>query len=271
MILLALLSLSVLEAAAQPTAEWLMRPAPEAAAAARWSEVRFSVDGRGRPWILHDRHELLCPVEGAPARLIAAADGLAHAENASPLVGAHGYFGVVPILEMVELSEEGRPKIPFKPLRRLPRRDCRLIGGATGTMFFACRAGNEQELYRLARGKGRRYELLLRGAQPIHAAAGDEKTAYAAVGAGVLRLDGEARPLFRHPSGPVRDLAYDPAGNLFYATDSEVGRWTPGGLERMLSSAKPLIRAHAGSLFVFSESDWGIARLSGLTTAADRE
>lgn len=264
MILAALFSLAAMGAAAAPAAEWLMHPAPETAAKAGWREIRFSVDGRGRPWVLHDRRELVCPVEGAQARLIAPADGLAHAGNASPLVSARGYLGVVPILEMVELDAGGLPKIPFKPLRRLPRRDCRVIGGAAGTLFFACHADGAHELYRLARGKGRRFELLLRSAEPVRAAAGDDKTAYAAVGAGVLRLDGEAKPLFRHPSGAVRDLAYDPGVGLFYAVEGEVGRWRPEGLETLLAARRPQVRALNGELFVFSEADWGIARLSGL-------
>lgn len=264
MILAALLAFAALGAGAEPAAEWLMRPAPEAAAKAGWRETRFSVDGRGRPWVLHDRRELICPVEGAQARLIAPADGLAHSGNASPLVGARGYLGVVPILEMVELGEDGRPKVPFKPLRRLPRRDCRVIGGAAGALFFVCRAEGAHELYRLARGKGRSFDLLLRVAEPVLAAAGDDKTAYAAVGAGVLRLDGEAKPLFRHPSGPVRDLAYDPAAGLFYAVEGEVGRWRPEGLEILFAARRPQVRALNGEVFVFSEEDWGIARLSGL-------
>lgn len=252
-------------AAAAPRVERLVAPAATLAAKAHWKDARFSVDAFGRAWVLHDGRDLVCPSNRAEFRFVAPVDSFIQPSGASPLVSLRGRLAVVPVLEMVLNDAEGRPVLPVKPIRNLPRPGCRLVPGAKGAVYALCKDGAAHELYVLRKGADRRFELLLKGKSEIAAAAGDGETSFAAVGAIVYRLGGPAAPAaFRHPAADIRDLAYDPALGLFYATDAEVGRAKPEGLERLFAMVRPQIRFQGGALYVFSEADWGIARLSGL-------
>lgn len=250
--------------AAVPSADWLVAPAPALAAKAGWTDVQFSVDTFGRPWILHDRRHLLCPAERSEFLLNAGADGLAYGSSPSPLVSARGRLGVVPIFAITLHDEEGRPKIPFKPIRRMPRRGCRLAPGARGSLYALCRHEATHELYVLRAGGGKRFRLLLSTPEPIAAAAGDGEVHYAAVAGGVVKIADTVEMAFRHAGGAVRDLAYDPSLGLFYATPREVGRLESRGLVALMSRERAQVRVRDGSLYVFSEADWGISRISGL-------
>lgn len=249
--------------AAGPSAEWLVAPAPGLAAKAGWKDVQFSVDSFGRPWILHDRRSLLSPTERSEFLLIAGADGLAYGLDPSPLVSARGYLGVVPIFAITLQDEKGRPKIPFKPIRRMPRPGCRLAPGARGALYALCRHEAAHELYVLRPGGGKRFQLLLSSPESIAAAAGDGEVHYAAVAGAVVKIGSAIEPAFRHAGGAVRDLAYDPSLGLFYATDREVGRLESRGLVSLIFRVRPQVRVLGESLYVFSEEDWGISRISG--------
>ena len=265
-----LLILAAAARAASPSeglsSRWLTPPIPVAEVrAAGWREVRFEVDGRGRPWVLHDRSELVCPTEKASLRLVTEADGFAYAGNPSPLLSAGGYLGTVPPVAMVRSDADGIPVLPFKPVRRMPRPECSISSGAGGVLYALCGG----ELFRLRRsGQGAsktRFEPVLAAPEPVSAAAGDGREEFVALGAVVLRLSGgKAVPLFRHPSARIRDLAYAPGVGLFYATDDEAGFWDGARARALRKVAKPRVRVHDGALFVFSEEDFGVLRLEGL-------
>ncbi|MBI4387301.1 MAG: hypothetical protein HY551_07950 [Elusimicrobia bacterium] len=253
---------------------WLMPAAtPATVRSAAWTDVRFGVDGRGRPWIAHDGEELVCPTEASSVRMVAPIDDIAFTGTLSPLVSSEGHLSVLPAVLMLRGDKDGRLALPLKPLRRLPGPGSRLFPGTRGILYVASRAkGNVGgSLYllrgRSAKGSRGRLELLLEASEPVAAAAGDGKTTYTAVGRSILKLQQGARKaesVFAHPREDISSLAFDPEVGLFYATASEVGFVGPKGALRILKAARPLIAAWDGGLFVFSQEDWSIARLDGL-------
>ncbi|MBI3550015.1 MAG: hypothetical protein HY078_13335 [Elusimicrobia bacterium] len=258
--------LSVHARASAPSVELVMPAAPAATIkSARWKDVRFSVDGRGRPWLLHDKTGLLCPVEGAEFRLVFESDGMAFTGGVSPLLSSDGYLGSISASYMLQTDDSGRTRLPFRPARALPAAACRLHDGGTDAVYAVCAAKGAHELYVVPRGSGKPITRLLSSPEPIAAAAGDGTSHYAAVGGLVLKLAGGAKEpeaLLKLDS-PVRALAFDPAAGLFYATAGEAGRIAGGEATVLLKADRPLLRAHGGALYAFSEGDWSILKLSG--------
>ena len=190
---------------------WLM-PATQTATVrgAAWKDVRFAVDGRGRPWIAHDGEELLCPTEGAGVRVVASIDDIAFTGTLSPLVSAGGYLSVFPAVLLLRGDAEGRLVLPLKPLRRLPGPESRLFSGPRGVLYAASRVKGDGggRLYllrgRSAKGPRGRWELLLETPEPVATAAGDGRTTYAALGRSILKLRRGARKAESVLTQPVR-------------------------------------------------------------------
>ncbi len=183
----------------------------------RREKIRFSVNGRGRPYFLvRDRLvELGAPKKRKPrvlrSRMIESADHLAWMKRG--LVAIEGSrFGVLDnkggMTTLLDLPEEGMK------LRPAGRGLLYLYGGESDAQ--------RRNLYVYERKRG--LIPLLRAPAPIHVVAGNGKFTFLAIGDSIY-LFGLNKPLTPiYTAGEkIISLAMSPPSGLFYSTENQVG------------------------------------------------
>lgn len=235
------------------------------------NEIRFSVDAQGNPWIGIENRQLLNPVKQIAAVLSEPFQRFVHLDNGLMLFSTVRTLGFIGSSNKEEFDGRGHPIMPYQPICDLPAYYSRVYRAAGNCVYLVSEDATAKKtmVYQLkpeAAAPGGRMEIrnfrkIFETGEAVTAVAGDETTAFIALGKLVLMLTIEDNKLTAVPAQPdeeVRELAYQKGFGLFYASASGVGFLGAKRAFRFIETSHARIALHGDGLLVLFPRNLGV-------------
>lgn len=240
----------------------------------RASDMRFSVDANGKPWIGLDDRRLVSPANEFRAKTSVPFTGFVHLENGSMLVSTVTKFGFLATPQNISTNTDTTPIVPFQPIAQLPALYGRLFAGAGDTLFVAVtRPGGKNDLYRLKKGallKG--FEKILEIENEIMGVAGSESQVFVATSRRVFAVSPTTKQITPLPAlvrHPITGLALHPRRGLLVSTTRGVGYLVNDTFQVLIETSNPRICVSKDTLYVLFPASLGVAALDNISTLAN--
>ena len=235
------------------------------------NDIRFSVDGQGNPWIGIENRQLLNPVKQVSAVLSEPFQRFVHLDNGLLLFSTVRTLGYIGVAGKEEFDGKGNPIMPYQPICDLPAYYSRIYRASGNCAFLVAEdaAARKSSVYLLrpetaapgTRPEIRNFRKIFETGETINAVAGDETTAFIALGKLVMMLTLEDNKLTAIPAQPdeeVKELVYGKGVGLFYAGGSGVGFLGAKRAFRFIETSNARIGLHGSSLLVLFPRHLGV-------------
>ncbi len=235
------------------------------------SELKFSVDPAGQPFIGVDKRQILNPAKQLAAVVSEPFQGFTHLDNGLMLLTTVRTLGFIAASNKEEFDGSGLPVLPYQPICDLPSYYSRVYRAAGNAVYLVSEdaAAGKTAIYLLqpeaaVPGKPaelRGYRKIFESGEAISAVAGDDKAVFIAMGKMVLMLTLHDHNLVTLPVQPdeeVRELTYQKGIGLFYATASGVGFLGSKRAFRLIETSHPRIVLRGSSLYVLFPRNLGV-------------
>ncbi len=244
---------------------WVCPPLDEKTVeSADWSDLCFTVDQLGNPWLGHDHSVIMNPARGYQFTVPRPYGSMVSLESGAFLVATATDLGFIAPPGESSVGSHELSEAPFQPITELPLPGCRLFAGAGDCLYLVGYndISDEDEVYLLrpektSTGAGgaaiRSFLKVFTSREPITSVAGDGDVTFVAMGSLIIRasaLDKTVSKFFLHPSESIVDLVRCDNEGLFYATGSRVGYVGPNGNVEFLSAPASRICMRNGTLYV---------------------
>ncbi len=235
------------------------------------TNIKFSVDGQGAPWIGLDNRQLLNPVRQVTAVPSEPFQDFTFLDNGLMLLTTVRTIGFIGASGKEEFDGQGHPIMPFQPICDLPAYYSRVYRASGNCVYLVSEdaGAKKTSVYLLkpeAAAPGGKLELrnfrkIFETGDAITAVAGDDTTAFIAMGKLVLMLtiaDNKLTAIPAQPDEEVRELAYRAGLGLFYAGASGVGFLGAKRAFRFIETSHARIALHQQSLVVLFPRNLGV-------------
>ena len=237
------------------------------------NDIKFSVGPDETPWIGYNHKYLMNPVKKYFLELSNQYNDMIQLDNGALLISTATEFGY----PMSRKLNEKSPVVGFQPIAKLPIPGCRMFKGVDNCVYFSGwnQAASQYEIYLLkpenlsSDGSKtiKEYKKIFSWPQNINAVSGDGNISFAATGNTIFYIPANgdsAKIVFKHPTEAVKQLQVYKNFGLFYATDNRVGYLGGGGQFEFFKGERPQISLSGSSLYIFSESDFGIVAFDNI-------
>ncbi len=235
------------------------------------NDIRFSVDSSGNPWIGIENRQLLNPVKQVSAVLSEPFQRFVHLDNGLLLFSTVRTLGYIGVAGKEEFDGKGNPIMPYQPICDLPAYYSRIYRASGNCAYLVAEdaAARKSSVYLLrpeatapgARTEVKNFRKVFETGETITAVAGDETTAFIALGKLVMMLTLEDSKLTAIPAQPdeeVKELAYGKGVGLFYAGGSGVGFLGAKRAFRFIETSNARIGLHGTNLLVLFPRHLGV-------------